>query len=186
MSTTALPGVDVTLAELAADPFPIYKQLRRETPVARLDSVGHLCLVTRWSDVLDILVDDDTFSARTPQFAPPTYRDNILFTDGEEHAGIRAVMQPGFQPRQARDFAEAKIPPLAHGLIDSFEQGGKADLVDRLTEPLAALIIRSLLSLDDVPLDDMRRWFKHIGVFLLLSTSPSQREAAQRTVREID
>ena len=42
MSTAAVAPLDetITIAELTRDPYPIYRRLRREAPVLRVESVG--------------------------------------------------------------------------------------------------------------------------------------------------
>ena len=43
-------GTEITVEQLEADPYPIYKQLREEEPVCYVESAG-LWLLTRWDDV---------------------------------------------------------------------------------------------------------------------------------------
>lgn len=59
----AMPSVDdVTLADLYSDPYPIYKRLRRDAPVAWIPA-ANIHLVTRAEDLLAIERDFETFPA---------------------------------------------------------------------------------------------------------------------------
>ncbi|HVG87691.1 MAG TPA: hypothetical protein VM823_01885, partial [Gaiellales bacterium] len=61
MSSTSSFGPEVTVDDLEADPYPIYKRLRAEQPVAWVESVG-LWLVTRWADVEYVDKTPDLFT----------------------------------------------------------------------------------------------------------------------------
>ncbi|MCA1672677.1 MAG: cytochrome P450, partial [Actinobacteria bacterium] len=53
---------DISLAQLEADPYPIYKKLRDQEPVAFVEALG-FWLVTRWDDVVRVDRETDVFSA---------------------------------------------------------------------------------------------------------------------------
>jgi cytochrome P450 len=52
----------------------------------------------------------------------------ILNMDGTRHRRYRTLVQPSFVPKRARWWIEQWIESTVHGLIDSFEHNGRADL----------------------------------------------------------
>ena len=64
MSTIALAPVDdtITIAELTRNAYPIYRRLRRETPVLRVKNVGRTML-TKWADTKAVKDNPKLFSA---------------------------------------------------------------------------------------------------------------------------
>ncbi len=184
------PTVNVSGADLYDNPYPVYRRLRQEAPVAHAPWLRHFAgqsdtywLVTRWDEVIEILKDDELYrSPPEPRGLPSTFSGGLLYLDGEEHARVRASMQPACQPRRAAAFVDSVVPPVADQLIDAFEPAGHVDLVDAYCQPLAAITLARLLGLEDVPVDDLRRWFDHLGCFFIGEPLPQDPEIE----REID
>jgi cytochrome P450 len=101
-------------------------------------SIYHFWFVTRWDDVAAVLKDDDTFSARVASGTLADIAGSILFSDGSEHARMRAAMQAPCQPQAVQAFVRGFVPEVADELIDSFSANGSAELMDAYFEPLAA------------------------------------------------
>src|SRR5215468_6958656 len=78
---------NVTLEQLEADPYPIYRRLRHEEPVAWVP-VLKAWLVTQWDDVHRVVSSSDSFvtnSAMAPQ-ARVAGAGNMLSTESDTHA----------------------------------------------------------------------------------------------------
>jgi cytochrome P450 len=163
-SNPSIPLVDVDQQVAHANPYPIYRWLRLNAPVAYAQGLDGLCMVTCWDDVVTVLKDDETYSSRVDQYPlPETLVGNLLFLDGHEHARVRSAMQPPCQPRPAGTFAESVVLADADDLIDGFEAEQQAELVDAYFEPLATRAVAKIIGLDDVPMDDLCRWFEVTG-----------------------
>jgi hypothetical protein len=184
------PVVDIGPVDLYANPYPVYRRLREEMPVAYAPALRHYAgsrdaywLVSRWDDVVQVLKDDDLFaSPPEPDDLPAGFRGALPQIDGERHSSVRSVMQPVCTPRRAAALAEEFVRSSADGLVDDVEPLGGADLIDSYLEPLAALTIAKLLGLEDVPADCLRTWFDHLGAYFTGELFP--RDAALD--REID
>ncbi|WP_380280003.1 cytochrome P450 [Kitasatospora purpeofusca] len=145
MTTTSAhpPTAPVALhgPAFAADPQAVYRQLRRQGPVAEVEiapGVGAL-LVTDYQAALDLLRDTDTFSKDSRAWqrtVPPDspllpvlgYRPTALFSDGATHARYRQVITDGLallEPHQL----QRRVAEVAHRLIDAFGESGSADLI---------------------------------------------------------
>jgi len=128
-------GASITSAALEANPYPIYRHLRDEEPISWVPAVGQW-LITRWSDVREVLLDTETYTSETePSTLTRTLGRNMLASDGAYHRRVRAIVEPAFHRRDIETFSQEVIPRLANELIDGFQQRGAAELVSDFAEP---------------------------------------------------
>jgi cytochrome P450 len=133
-------NVPAELAKTVADPnayadgriHAAFTQLRRETPVARLEVDGFdpFWVVTRHADIMDVERRDAEFSngdlpvtltsreanARALKRGIPQPR-TLVNVDGAEHRGLRQLTQSWFMPQNLRKL-EARIRELAREFAD--------------------------------------------------------------------
>jgi cytochrome P450 len=155
--------------EVLADPYPLYKRLRSESPV-HWDPYLHAWIVTRYEDVITVLTH---FSAgRTPS---PEYFEalgapevgpiakvmvrQMLFMDAPAHTRLRKLAGGAFVPARVRVLAN-HIQGIATRLIDEiiFRSTGKLDLLADFAEPLPAIVTAEMLG---VPVEDhvqLKNW----------------------------
>ncbi|MEM8924899.1 MAG: cytochrome P450, partial [Actinomycetota bacterium] len=124
-------------------------------------------LVARYDQVDAVFRDPETFAAANAQdplqpidpdaaavlaggFRPIRTMSNL---DGPDHTRIRRHNLVGFSPRRLRAL-EPVVRATAVELVDALPKAGPADLVERLTHPLPASIIFSLLGFppEDTPM----------------------------------
>ncbi len=137
------------------DPFALYAALRRESPVAWVESTGEhggFWAVTTHPEVSAIGADPEGFcSSRgilvdeigTTYDSPPT----MMHTDPPQHTRYRRLVQPGFKPSMVR-LMEAGVAAKARGLIDAIVPGEAVDIVPVLSVPFPLLVICELLGVD--------------------------------------
>ena len=163
MSSTSSFGPEVTVEDLEADPYPIYKRLRAEQPVAWVESVG-LWLVTRWADVEHVDKTPDLFTGETePSTLNRTFGKNLLGSEGPYHDRIRSIIYPWFRYGAIGSFPENVIAPVANELIDEFAGRGSVEFVSEFAEPMSARVLRRALGLDFVSEETLRRWFADLA-----------------------
>src|SRR5919106_3291755 len=152
------PIVDDTF--YAGDPFPQYRRLRDEAPVAWNDTKG-FWTVTRWEDVMAVSTDPKTFcSGRgilvmeigAEYDSPPT----MMHTDPPEHTMYRKLVQPGFAPGRMRAL-EGDVRRRAKLLLDEVEQARPVDFFETVAVPFPLYIISALLGMPD---EDWRRFYE--------------------------
>lgn len=180
-------GEQVTLAELDADPYPVYRRLRDHEPVSWVPAVG-LWLVTRWDDVHAIDVTPQLFTAQTePSLLNEVLGRNMLGTDGDEHAFLRAAFEPTFRPKSARAFADTELVALADALLDELAAAGAADVLTGYAEPLSIRALQRFLDLDELDEADLRRWYEGFVVGVSnFERDPGKHELGERAAREFD
>jgi cytochrome P450 len=186
MSETATIGASVTVADLEADPYPIYARLRDEEPVSWVPAV-QLWLVTRFDDVRRVDLTPEIFTAATdPSTLNRTMGVNMLGMEGPEQQRIRRVVEPPFRPRDVEDRTQGMIPKLAHELIDGFRERGACDLFTDFADPMSVRSLRFMLGLDEVPWQDILRWNQGLMPGLAnFEGNPEKQEPADRASAEL-
>ena len=106
----------------AADPYPIWDDLRGECPVAHTGRYGGAWLPTRFEDVAAIAYDTERFTSRSvvvSEFRPPARLAPAgiappISSDPPYHKDARRMLLPLFSP-QAVDKLESSTPRLLRG-----------------------------------------------------------------------
>ena len=153
-----------------------YAAMREHDPVLRqagLDGETPIWFLTRYEDVVAMLLDDERFVldpalALTPEELeaqpspiPPELNElinrHVLTTDGDDHRRLRRLVAKAFTPKMVEQL-RPRIQVIADGLIDDIEEKGEADLVDSYAFPLPIIVIAELLGIPAVDRDRFRVW----------------------------
>lgn len=161
MTVAALAPVDrsITLEALARAPYPIYRRLRAEAPVLKLDALGRI-LLTKAADTRAVKEDAVLFSSDDPN--TPMRRAFLAHTlmrkDGAAHARERNAMGPAFAPTAIRRTWEPLYRQIAERMVAELPRGEVVDLFPRLAGPFAARCLAHLLGLPEATDEEMQRW----------------------------
>ena len=153
-----------------------YAAMREHDPILRqagLDGETPIWFLTRYEDVVAMLLDDERFVldpalALTPEELeaqpspiPPELNElinrHVLTTDGDDHRRLRRLVAKAFTPKMVEQL-RPRIQVIADGLIDDIEEKGEADLVDSYAFPLPIIVIAELLGIPAVDRDRFRVW----------------------------
>jgi cytochrome P450 len=168
--------VDVTSPKFKANPFPFYAQLRAEAPVfpvtVSMPTRQRAWLITRYSDVLDVLKDarfaKSPYNAMSPEqlkkrpWVPSMFKpleQNMLDLDSPDHTRLRALVHKAFTQRLIEQMRD-QIEVLTNELLDAAEPKGGMDLIADFALPLPLTMIGRILG---VPAEDnhkFHRWTK--------------------------
>ena len=156
-------AVDLQLAELEADPYPILKMLRENMPVAWVPGMG-MWLVTRWADVSYVDTQPDLFTAETtPSFLGDALGPNMLAMEGPSAQRLKEAMLPPFLTKGAAGlYVSNRITTVADKLIDQFIADGEVELMSAYAAPLSTISLQVVLGLEQVPWQDMWDWCQGI------------------------
>lgn len=171
----------VTVAELDADPYPVYARMRREQPVGYVPAVDSW-FVTRYSDVQVVAEKSDLFTAANEgspverTFGSPT----IITVDGPVHHELRRSFDGKFRPRVVESYIEDLVRPLAEDLAAGLAAGVEVDLMATYFEPVSVRSLAAVLGLADVGSDELRRWFKGMN----LGATNYEREDAKQAIAD--
>lgn len=153
--------------EMCADPYPVYAEMRRSSPVCKVDPIG-CWAVTRYEDAVHVLKENSLFSAagiahmiQNPGVGHNPIADSLAVMDPPAHTKLRALV--------SRAFGAAIIPrvePIARAAAaEGAEQLRGGDFVDfykAFSVPVPAAVIANLLGLDPALRDSFMRWSAHI------------------------
>ncbi len=160
---------DHTDDEWAADPYPIWEELRTKCPIAHSDRYGGVWLPTRHEDVSAIAYDTERFSSRSiivsefraPHALAPAGIAPPISSDPPYHHDARRMLLPIFSPQEI-----AKLEPstraYCHQLLDA--QRGK-DVVDAAidyAQHIPVRVIANMLGLPEADADVFRGFVHHV------------------------
>ena len=140
--------------EVLANPYPLFHRLRSEDPV-HWDPFLHAWVVTRYSDVMEVLL---SFSAdRTPTPAQldemglsslnPIARvmvKQMLFLDAPAHTRLRGLSSKAFTPGRVEQL-RGHIQDIVKNLLDGLQGKDEIDVIADIAEPLPAIVTAEML-----------------------------------------
>ncbi len=164
-------------ADLVRDPYPVYHELRRESPVF----VGHLwerlglpmripssqlppAYTALGHDVVsEVLRDGERFSSKIyANSIGLVMGRTILGMDEPEHAAYRKLLQKGFTRRALEHWESEAIRPVVSEHVERFAGRGQADLLRELSFPFPVNVIARMLGLPARDLEQFHRWALHL------------------------
>lgn len=172
--------------EMRADPYPGYAEMRRSSPVCKVDPID-CWAVTRYEDAVQVLKDNTLFSAagiahmiQNPAVGHNPISDSMVVMDPPAHTKLRALV--------SRAFSAAVVPriePIARAAAakgaERLRAGELVDFYKSFSVPLAASVIADLLGLDPALCDSFMRWSADL-VSINPAMPPERAEAARESV----
>ncbi len=198
-SAPAEPVFDPFDPAWSNDPFPLYADLRRRSPVHRTE-MGYW-VFARHADCLAILRDRRASSdarhidldrmadgfrgpidPHDPLAQAVIEARPFLFRDPPDHTRLRGLVAKAFTPRVVESL-RARTQQVVDELLDAALEAGTVDLLEEFAYPLPVRIICDLLG---VPLEDQERfkaWSSALAAgldpdFLLTDLALRQRDEA--------
>lgn len=153
-----MPGYDPFDEQHHADPAPVLAAARRECPVAR--PYDKMVLLSRMENVLEVLLDDERFSARSNfhldavSGAVDTYVRALPTLDPPAHGPIRELMRTWLAPRLLTR-REPRVRELVTDLLDEVEGGFDAVV---LAKSLTARAVYELIGLPEDDWPQLEAW----------------------------
>jgi cytochrome P450 len=189
------PGVrfDPTSAEILADPYPAFAQLRQKSPVLWHDELG-MWLTFRHADASAVLRDrrlGRIWRLRWPDEDLPAFTllhvHSLLENEPPTHTRLRRLVAAAF----ARGHVERLRPQvsqlaerLADAVADAGADGSPVDLLPLYAEPLPVAVIADLLGIPERERAPLRPWSNAIVKMYEYGVTAEQRRAAERAARE--
>ena len=166
--TRPMAEIDADLARLRAEEPVAFRpepELPDGFPIPR--GAGYWA-VTRYDDIVDMSRDTETFSSAagiTTLDLPPEFNEffnSMIAMDDPRHARMRRIVSAGFTPRMLRRL-DATIDDVAARIVTEVAPMGEVDFV---TEVAAALPLRIICDLMDIPADRYDEVFDATNVIL--------------------
>lgn len=158
--TGTVPGdSSITIDQLTLDPYPIYKKLRAQSPVLRVESVGRTFLTcaaeTRYvKDHPEIFSSNDPNTPMKRAFNAHT----LMRKDGPEHRQERMAMAATLAPKTIKETWAPLYQQYAEEYVSRLPAGETVDLFKVLCGPIAARILADMMGMPQASDEDMQRW----------------------------
>ena len=150
-------------AEVIADPYPVYRELRANSP-AHWSREANSWVLSRYDDVSAALADPATYSSASGIFpTPPGVDMTELFlpmlnmSDPPRHTQLRQIVSRAFTPRRIASL-EPHIETLVKDLLDQTPEAGNWEFVSGFAGPLPAIVIADMLGVPRDDRDQFRAW----------------------------
>lgn len=189
MTELARSASELYTDDFAADPYPVFAELRESQPVClvkgpRFDSY----LITRFDDARAALTDPrlskdlygpDRHYLRI--FGPNSeaLNRNMLNSDPPEHSRLRRIVSQAFAPRRV-EALRPRVVRIVDTLLDRIVGRGTADLMHDFAIPLPMMVIGELLGIPDADRERVLDWTQVIRT----SGSSERPEADRAAVQE--
>jgi cytochrome P450 len=187
MTPTHRGTYPLTDPDVLAEPYALYRRMRREDPVHWSDALGAWVL-TRHADV-QAAVRDPRLGGRPnggpvrrrPRAPEPAAGETERAEDAQVSQRLRALAGRVFAPGVV-DQAGPLVGRVVDGLLDQVQGRGRMDVVTDLARPLPAIVFAELLG---VPAEDraaFQRWSEDAARYL--DVAPGDPEEAAQTAGE--
>ncbi|MEN8160547.1 MAG: cytochrome P450 [Myxococcota bacterium] len=165
---------------LRADPYPAYREVQAQAPVAHNERLGFYAL-SRYDDVHAALGDWERFSSASgitlASFSG--LKPMIILMDPPRQTELRKVLQRALSPRRVARL-EPRLCRVARELIAPFAGRGHCELVCEFAAPYPTTVIAELLGIDRGDRERFKAWADAI----MTSASPDA-DSLTRTYGEI-
>lgn len=174
--TTEPIVIDPSDLAFIADPYPVFRRLRNESPVHWWEH-GHMWMLSRYADVESTLKDPRfTPDVRQWRFHQAQGRDQMppelvdfykygLFEVGRaDHTRIRKLVTPTVGPRAVVQ-REGMIQEVVDELLDAVAGAESFDLLPTLASPLPIRVISRLLGIPPEHDAEFRQWGQEVVQF---------------------
>ena len=182
-----MPNSDMTTPEAIQRPYPIFAQMREETPVHWNESLKGW-LATRYEDVRSALMDRNLSVEKMHGFAARGHGDLqekiafltkiiggwMVFKDQPDHTRLRTVMQGAFLPQEIEKL-RPRVEAISHQLLEELarkqSREGRVDLVWDYAFPMPAIVVGELCGVPASEAERLKYWADDIGKFVLQGRS---------------
>jgi cytochrome P450 len=152
----------------AANPFPIWDELRSACPVAHSDRYGGVWLPTSHEDVSAIAYDTDNFTSRSvivTEYRPPDISPRgiapPISSDPPFHHEARRLLLPAFSP-QAIDKLEPWTRAYCEELVDAMKGRDVVDGAIDYAQHIPVRVIARMLGFPEEDADTFRGFVEHV------------------------
>lgn len=153
--------------EVLANPYPLFQRLRTEDPV-HWDPYLHAWVVTRYSDVLEVLLHFSADRTPTPEqltamgledFGPiaKLMVKQMLFMDAPAHTRLRSLASYAFGPDRVAVLRQ-HIQEICNRLLDEVADKQSMDVIADLGAPLPAIVTAEMLGMPVEDHDQLKQW----------------------------
>lgn len=180
-------------AQLLSDESVYWHEPMKSWLICRFDHIQQI--IKSGNTTTDFLIEDkvrnsgDTLGGGTREVLD-VVSTWMIYNDGATHARLRKFMNQAFAKPHI-DRVLPSIKDIIHDRLAAATKGQSGalelDIVDTFAHPVPAQILKEMLGLDEIPLDDFLRWSDSIALFMqdfVVSPVPNN-DIAVQTARDL-
>jgi cytochrome P450 len=176
-----------------ANPYPLFRRLREEDPV-HWDPYLHAWVVTRYADVVTVLLEFSAERTPTPERLAEIGLEELspiakvmvkqmLFLDPPSHSRIRGLASFAFTPQRVAVLRD-HIRDIVKSLIDAAIPRGGMDVIADFAEPLPYTVTAEMLGVPVKDAPQLKAWSQDFAE--MLGNFQHNPERAPRVRRSLD
>ena len=194
VSTAAQLQINPLSPENLADPIPLYREMRANTPVFWSDMLN-AWFITRYNDVKNCFRDSRLTGDRRKLFALQlgalgpeviesfmrSLSNQVGMKDGADHLRLRRQMNPGFTPQVIDSWCPA-IRRAMNQLLDQVQAEGRMDVAQLISNYLPPRVIAEILGVPPQAHQQFQVWSEALSAL----ASPPQGSDIGQLARQAD
>ena len=151
------PVFDLDPDVFHADPYPILKKMRAQTPIAFVPALNAV-LVTRRDDIFTLEKRIDIFSSDQPDgLMTKLMGQNMMRKDGAEHLAERKAIFPTVSPKSVQNVWRTAFEHATNAVLDRIVPNSQTDLVADFAMPVSAEALKAMTGLTNMGWQEMDR-----------------------------
>jgi cytochrome P450 len=177
------------LPEVQANPYPYYRALRRDNPVAWLEPLN-CWAVSRYADVDFALRNPQLFSSAhwlsqsIGELNPAPEVPWMIEVDPPDHSRLRKLVSKGFTPRMVGRL-EPRLRLIARELLGDASRKAETDFVRDFSGALPVIAIAEMIGVEPDRRHDFKRWSDNVVRGTSRPTDEPSRAAIRATNAEM-
>lgn len=178
MSEHQLGNIDIFSKDFRRDPYPVYRQLRADRPVAPAGFIPGAWLVSRFADCSAILRSEGGWSSDERNTA--TYKvspaarmrpgaqrhaarlEPFVKMDPPDHTRLRQLVSPWFTPRAVKKH-RPHVEAIATTALEQAVEVGGGDIIEQFADLLPLVVIADLLGVPEADVRLLGHWSRELG-----------------------
>lgn len=195
-AATTMRSYDLFTPEALADPMPLLRTIRTESPIAWIPQLNAY-LLTRHADIVAALKDrrlDAANLARALDRLSPEEQEELQplrtsinmwmgHTNPSDHVRFQQLLKRYFTPSTINTL-RPRVRQLTGGLLDAVASDGGMDVVKDLAYPLPAHVIAEMLGMPTSDRELLQAWSRDIvAIFRIADITPLRQ--CQRSVLDM-
>jgi aspartate racemase len=153
--------------QVLANPYPLFRRMRTEDPV-HWDPFLHAWVVTRYADVMDVLLNYSADRTPTPaqldQMGLSSLNpiasvmvQQMLFLDPPSHTRLRTLAAKAFTVARVERL-RGHIQEIIRSLLDGLKGKEEIDVIADIAEPLPAIVTAELMGVPTRDHVQLKNW----------------------------
>jgi len=148
--------------DFRANPYPHYQRLLQAPPLRYSGGISAV-VISRYKDVLEVLLDPATFSNHRPERTPFRQLDltgdamTMLGADPPVHTRLRKLVSRDFTSRRIAGMAP-RITEITNALLDEVAAKGEFEVIADLANELPVMVIAEMLGIPTERHREFKAW----------------------------